>query len=204
MRQVNRCYEVLSQLTVGEVYSWEKMKEYSKSPGRDLKRLLDEGKLEKVGPALYSSFKMSRFGKVPPDESDLVKAFLKTDDFLMFTPNLYNRLGLGLTQLKRQTFVYNKKRHGQFKFYNRNFDFKLKPKGFPKKLDKEYLLVDLVNNLDDVGEEPSMLLSRVEKKVRANEFDNNKLFLLAKQYGHVYTKKFFAALEFGKQYPERR
>ena len=122
----------------------------------------------------------------------------------MFSPNLYNGLGLGLTQLKKQTFVYNKKRHGALKLGNRTYEFKLKAKGYPQKLTKEFLLVDLVNNLEDVGEDPAKLLNNVDDSVQENKFNNPSLFALAKQYGHVYTKKFFAALERGKQYPVKK
>jgi hypothetical protein len=37
----------------------------------------------------------------------LVESFLKDSDFLMVKPNLYNTLGLGLTQLYNTTWVYN-------------------------------------------------------------------------------------------------
>ncbi len=204
MKQVKRCYELLSQLSAGQLYSWDDLKGYSNSLGRDVKRLLEEGLLNKVGPGLYLSPKKSRFGAVPATEQQLVRGFLKTDDFLLVSPNYYNGLGLGLTQLKNEVFVYNKKRHGAVKLSNRTYQFKLKAKDYPKELTKEYLLVDLVNNLDEVGESPSMLLRNIANSVQANEFNNTQLFMLAKQYGHVYTKKFFAALELGKQYPVRK
>jgi hypothetical protein len=194
MRQVNRCYEVLSQLKVGRVYSWDEMKEYSKSPGRDVKRLLDEGKLEKVGPGLYSPFKMSRFGKVPPDESDVVKSFLKSDDFLMFSVNLYNSLGVGLTQLKNETVVYNKKRYEPVVLLGREFNFKRPNNGYPDKLTKEFLLVDLMNNLKSVGEEPNKLKEKVANVVASNKFNVAVLSALSKKYGKVSTRKFFKAL----------
>lgn len=198
MKQVKRCYELLSQLSAGRVYSWSELKKYSKSPGRDVKRLLDEELLKKVGPRLYLLPKESRFGNLPASADELTMAFLKTDDFLMFTTSFYNSLGLGLTQLKNETVVYNKKRHGDFVLSNRTYHFKVKVKGYPKELTKEFLLVDLVNNLETVGESPSELLQKVARNVQANEFDKNKLFSFAKQYGHVFTKKFFSALELGQ------
>lgn len=199
MRQVKRCYELLSQLSAGRVYSWNELKEYSKSPGRDVKRLLDEGLLKKVGPRLYLPPKDSRFGKLPASAEQLASAFLKTDDFLMFTTNFYNSLGLGLTQLKNETVVYNKKRHGDFTLSNQTYHFKLKVKGYPKELTKEFLLVDLVNNLETVGESSSVLLEKVAHNVQANEFDKSKLFSFAKQYGHIFTKKFFNTLELAQK-----
>lgn len=82
---------------------------------------------------------------------------------------------MGLTQLRDNVFVYNKKRHGDVKLSNRTYRFKVKLKGYPKELTKEYLLVDLVNNLDEVGESPSMLLKKVADSVQANEFNNTQL-----------------------------
>lgn len=204
MKQVTRCYELLSQLSKGELYSWDDLKDHSRSPGRDVKRLLDEGLLNKVGPGLYLSPQKSRFGSVPASAEQVVTAFLQTDDYLLFSTNLYNSLKLGLTQLKNETMVYNKKRHGGIMLSNRTYHFKVKPKGFPKKLTKEYLLIDLVNNLDMVGESPTDLLKKIAHNVESNEFNRVKLFDLAREYGHVYTKKFFYALELGEQYPLRK
>jgi hypothetical protein len=195
MKKAKRCYELSSHLLAGELYSWADLTEYSKSPGRDVKRLLDEELLKKVGPGLYLSPKKGRFGTVPASAQQLINSFLKTDDFLLVSPNYYNGLGLGLTQLKNEVFVYNKKRHGDVKLSNRTYHFKVKVKGYPKELTNEYLLVDLVNNLDEVGESPSLLLKNVADSVQANEFNNTQLFILAKQYGHVYTKKFFSVLD---------
>jgi hypothetical protein len=204
MNRVPKRYNLLAKLTVGEVYSWSDLEPLSSSLGRDLKQLQEEGYLKRVGPGLYLLPKQSRFGEVPASAEQVVQAFLKTDDFLMLSPNLYNSLGLGLTQLKKQTFVYNKKRHGDLKLGNRTYEFKIKVKGYPKILTKEYLLVDLVNNLEDVGEDPTKLLNNVADSVQENQFNNPSLFALAKKYGHVYTKKFFAALECGKQYPVKK
>lgn len=194
MRQVNRCYEVLSQLTAGQVYSWKDLEEYSKSPGRDLKRLVDEGLLKKVGPGLYSPFKKSRFGEVPPSEEELVRVFLKGDDFLMFSTNLYNSLGVGLTQLKNETVVYNKKRYESINLSGREFKFKRPNNGYPKKLTAEFLVVDLMNNLKSMGEDPSNLQKNVRKAVHFNKFKTELLLELANMYGKIATKKFFFEL----------
>lgn len=69
----------------------------------------------------------------------------------MVSPNAYNSLGVGTTQLYDKTVVYNHKRHGTFSLGGRNFEFRMKPT-FPKALSKEFLLVDLVNNLDRLAE----------------------------------------------------
>jgi hypothetical protein len=76
-----------------------------------------------------------------------VAGFLKDHRFLLASPNAYNALGVGTTQLYDKTVVYNHKRHGQFSLGGRTFDFRQKP-SLPKKLTREFLLVDLANNLD--------------------------------------------------------
>ena len=196
MRQVKQCYELLSQLSSGTVYSWDDLKCFSKSLGRDVKRLLDEGLLNKVGPGLYLSPQKGRFGDVPATEHQLVNAFLKKDDFLMFSTNQYNLLSLGLTQLKNETFVYNNKRHEMVALSGRDFFFKRPNNGFPKKLTKEFLLVDLMNNLTAVGESPSVLKRKVAHNMRCGKYNKELLVQLANQFGKVGTRKFFNRFNF--------
>lgn len=78
----------------------------------------------------------------------------------MFSPNAYNSLGVGTTQLYNEQVVYNRKRHGKFKLGNRTFCFRVKPY-FPKDLSKEFLLVDLVNNISRLAEDQNAVLGRV-------------------------------------------
>lgn len=204
MKQVKRCYELLSQLTEGEVYTWDKLKEYSKSPGRDVKRLLDEGLLKKVGPGLYLLPGKSKYGPLPADEHKLVSLFLKTDDYLMFSPNLYNSLKVGLTQLRNEMFVYNNKRYEKVRLGRRNFNFKRPNNGFPKKLTKEFLLVDLMNNLAYVGEPQDEVTKKVTRAVLDGEFDKKLLLSLAERHGKVATKKYFDQFKFDDNYPDKK
>lgn len=78
----------------------------------------------------------------------------------MFSSNTYNALGVGTTQLYNEQIVYNRKRHGKFKFGNRIFNFQVKTY-FPKELSKEFLLIDLVNNVNRLAEEQDVVLGRV-------------------------------------------
>ena len=121
----------------------------------------------------------------------LVEAFLNTNDFLIVNPNLYNALGVGLTQLKNETVVYNKKRYEVVKLSGRKYNFKRPNNGYPDKLTAEFLLVDLVNNIESVGEPPAELKEMVVKRVKSGKFDNELLLKLANQYGKVGTRKFF-------------
>ncbi len=98
-------------------------------------------------------------------DSALVASFLKDDRFLLASPNVYNALGVGTTQLYNKTVVYNHKRHGEFMLGGRTFEFRQKPT-FPKQLTREFLLVDLVNNLGRLAESEEEVLARVKEKAR--------------------------------------
>lgn len=191
MREAKRCYELLSHLPTGQVHPWKSLKKYSRSTGRDVKRLLEQGLLKKVGPGLYLFPEKGRFGDVPADDDALVNAFLKTEDYLLFSSNFYNSLGVGLTQLRNEIIVYNKKRHEFVKLSGRPFYFKRPNNGYPAKLTAEFLLVDLVNNIKSVGEPPKELKQRVVKVVNSGKYDIDLLLALANKYGKVGTKKFF-------------
>lgn len=58
---------------------------------------------------------------------------------------------MGTTQLYDKTKSYNHKRHSEFELSNREFAFRMRQR-FPKSLTKEFLLVDLVNNVDQLAE----------------------------------------------------
>jgi len=138
---------------------------------------------------LYYRPKPTAFGEAPPEDAELVRTFLKDRRFLLASPNAYNRLRVGTTQLYDKTVVYNHKRHGTFALGGRKFDFRVKP-AFPKKLSREFLLVDLVNNVDELAENENTLLNRVQQE--AAQTDRARLRRYAQDYGNVRTKKFFA------------
>lgn len=73
----------------------------------------------------------------------------------------------------------------------REFEFRKKP-AFPKTLTKEFLLVDLVNNLDQLAENHDQVLARV--KERALQGNRTALTRAVKEYGMVRTRKFFNTL----------
>jgi hypothetical protein len=179
------------QLKPGGVYRRTELANWSKSVDRHLDELLSDGTLQKLSQGLYYVPKETAFGKTPPDEKTLVQSFLKDDRFLLTSNNDYNSLGLGTTQLYNEQTVYNHKRHGKFKLGNRTFNFKMKPH-FPKKLTKEFLVVDLVNNLKELAEEQTVVLQNLTMKVA--EMDKKKLKQSVAEYGNVKTKKIFAPL----------
>ncbi len=185
---MNRLEELKSHLKQGRVYRREDLIEWSNAIDRHLEKLVEESVLEKLAQGLYYVPKISAFGKVPPDEDVLVRGFLKDDRFLLVSPNSYNSLGVGTTQLYNKKVVYNHKRHGIFKLGNREFDFQRKY-DFPTKITQEFLLVDLVNNLDELAEDRAIVLNKVLSK--AKQLPTQKLKLAITKYGSVKAKKLF-------------
>jgi hypothetical protein len=184
--------EVLKKkLRPGAVYRRADLQQWSKSVDRHLQELVKEGTLEKLSGGLYYVPERSTFGKVPAEEHVLVEAFLKDNHFLMTSPSDYNALGVGTTQLYNTRFVYNHKRHGEFKLGNRSFQFVRKPY-VPGKLTSEFLLVDLVNNLERLAEDQLVVMERVKEKAR--EMDLVTLRKMLNRFGKVRTRKLFNAL----------
>jgi hypothetical protein len=140
----------------------------------------------KLSQGLYYAPKQSKFGLVPPDDVNVVERFLKDEDFLLVSPNAFNSLGLGLTQLYNTVWVYNHKRKGEFQLNGKTIEFKLKS-SFPKKISREFLLVDLLNNLDLLAEDQKATLDKLTKKV--NSFNLEALMKATQQYGTGQTKR---------------
>lgn len=188
MRQL---HQLKRQLKPGEVYRRTELGNWSKSVDRHLGQLVEEGTLQKLSQGLYYFPKESAFGKTPPDENRLVESFLKDNRFLLTSPNAYNSLGVGTTQLYNVRTVYNHKRHGEFKLGNKTFQFQIKPH-FPKKVTPEFLLVDLVNNLHTLAEDRGAVMQKVTEKVTV--MDKKKLKHSVAEYGNVKTKKLLSRL----------
>lgn len=175
----------------GNVYRRADLERWSTAVDRHLGQLVDDGTLQKLSHGLYHYPKESVYGPTPPDEASLVRSFLKDDDFLITSPNAYNSLGVGTTQLYNKRVVYNHKRHGEFELGGRKFFFHMKPK-FPKKLSPEFLLVDLVNNLDTLAEDKEAVL--LSAKEKAGRLDRVKLKRTVSSYGGSRAKKVFTPI----------
>ncbi len=188
MKTLNK---LVRHLRRGSVYRRADLEQWSNAVDRHLGELVKNGTLQKLSHGLYYYPKETVFGLVPPDEAALVRSFLKDDAFLLTSPNAYNTLGVGTTQLYNKRVVYNHKRHGEFELGGRTFFFHLKPR-FPKKLTPEFLLVDLVNNLKVLAEDPKEVLSKVKSKAKTME--ERKLKKTVKAYGGVKAKKVFGSV----------
>jgi len=180
--------QVKSHLRRGQIYRRADLAMWSRSVDRHLAQFVSDGTLIKLQQGLYQYPKRSRFGTLPASPEKLVESFLKGDDFLLTSPNDYNCLGLGTTQLYNFYVVYNTKRHGRFELDGQNFEFRMKPR-YPKKVTPEFLLVDLVNNLKQLVESHHLVLEKVKKKLP--EMNSKRLQSMVKRFGKVATKKFF-------------
>lgn len=178
-------------LQPGQVYRRQDLARWSTSVDRHLEELIEEGTLQKLAGGLYHYPEKAVFGTVPPKEDVLVQSFLKDNRFLVTTPNLYNSLGVGTTQLYNTRLVYNHKRSGEFTFGNRKFIFRVKPH-FPKKVTPEFLLVDLVDNLSSLAEDPVEVLEKIPGK--AATMDRRKLKQALRHYGGTKAKKVLTPL----------
>ncbi|MGL6161084.1 hypothetical protein [Microbulbifer sp.] len=185
---MNRLEQLKRHLRPDRVYRRADLALWSKSVDRHARELVDQGVLQKLRNGLYYYPKVSAFGRVPPDETELVRTFLKEDDFLLTSPNAYNALGVGTTQLYNSRLVYNHKRHGRFTLGGKSFEFRRKPR-FPRQLTEEFLLVELLNNLSKLAEDPAVVRERAWAK--AKELNAGKLRRAARDYGKVATRKFF-------------
>jgi hypothetical protein len=183
-------YEQLNnQMRAGHVYRREALLPYSKALDRDLDALVEKGLLRRLAGGLYYKPTLSEFGVLPPKDDNLVGAFLKDTKFLLYSWNQYNSLGVGLTQLYNRVVVLNRKRHGVLKLGNKEFDFRRSYKEFPNKVTPEFLLVDLLNNLNELAEDTSLVKQNILNNL--TRFDQTKLLRLARACGKVSTKKFF-------------
>lgn len=183
--------ELKMHLKRGKVYRRIELTKWSKSVDRHLEFLLEDGTLKKLSHGVYYFPKETAFGPTPPDENVLVQSFLKDDRFLLTSPNAYNSLGVGATQLYNKRTVYNHKRYGEFKLGNRKFSFIVKAH-FPKKATTEFLLVDLVNNIESLAEDHKEILKNISYKVQA--MDVKKLEHAVLKYGTVKARKFLLPL----------
>ena len=147
------------KLRPGQTYRRKDLSRWSKAVDRHVRQLVEEGRLKKVSQGLYMAPRKTRFGKAPARPEKLVSKFLNNDHFLLVSPNAYNGLGVGTTQLYGEPVVYNRKRHGRYELDGQVYDFRRRP-GVPKSLSREVLLVDLLHNLDRLAEDRAAVRRR--------------------------------------------
>lgn len=175
-------------LRPGGVYRRTDLLRWSNSVDRHLKKLIADGTLQKLHRGLYYHPRNFDFGDAPADENTLLKAFLGTNRFVVVSPNAYNQLGVGTTQLYDKRIVYNQQRNRTLMLGNRMFTFKRRSK-IPRQISAEFLVVDLVNELAQLAEDQDAILSRVRE--RAKTMDRRKLSRAISLYGKTLTQRWF-------------
>lgn len=187
------------RLRPGGVYRRKDLARWSNAVDRHLQQLVDEGRLEKVSGGLYMAPRETRFGKAPATQEALVSSFLKDDRFLLVSPNAYNALGVGTTQLYNAPVVYNHKRHGRLELDGRPYEFRRRMT-FPKKVSEEFLLVDLLHNLDRLPEDQEAVRTRALS--RARSMDRKRLAKAIHDFDSARVRKLLAPVlsdEAGRQ-----
>ncbi len=180
--------KLVNSMQPGRVYRRQDLEGYSTAVDRDLKTLVESGQVRKLAGGLYYCPGKNAFGYTPPQERDLVRAFLKTEDFLLTSYNYFNQFGLGLTQVYNSGLVYNHKRTGEYLLGGKRFQFRLVP-AYPARLSREFLLVDLLNNLKRLPDNTAGVLENL--KARIKEFDRAALTACLERYGRPGAKKAF-------------
>jgi hypothetical protein len=178
--------ELKRHLRPGQVYRRKDLARWTNAVDRHVRQLVTEGRLEKVANGVYMAPRKTRFGSAPANPEKLVETFLGDDRFLMVSPNAYNGLGVGTTQLHNVPVVYNHKRHGRFKLDGREYDFRLRPT-VPSQLSQEILLVDLLHNLDRLAEDKSEVLPRALD--RARTMDRKRLARAVRDFGSARAER---------------
>lgn len=187
---MSKLNELKAHLKKGTLYRRAELERWSKSVDRHIAELVSANILKKVGPGLYYYPKTNAFGIEPPTDHLLVKKFLDDTSFLITSFNSYNAMGLGTTQLYNKQTVYNHLRSGNIRLGNKLFQFRKKA-AFPEKPTAEFLAVDLVNNIDSLAEDQSVILEKVIKKVRT--FDKGLMQTALEKYATPKTRRILSS-----------
>lgn len=188
VRQVlmNFLEKIRSHLVPGKSYRRSDLAAFSSNVDRHLQALVSEGTLKKVSRGLYFAPKRTVFGDSLPDETYLLGTFLKDEHFVAYSPSQFNSLGLGSTQLYNVRVVFNRKRKGEINVGGRLYVFRLW-KQAPKSLSQEFLVIELLNRLNELAEDREMLLVKLRSKL--SKFNLAKLKRYAKRFGTLSAQK---------------
>jgi hypothetical protein len=177
-------------LQPGRVYRTRQLR--SANPARLAKRLVAEGQLQQLARGLFVHPRKGRFGQVPPDDAEVVRAFLDGGPFVLTGPERWNALGLGSTALFAAPLVYNKKRSGRFMLGGRPFD--LRRVEFPNTQTPEWFAIDLLEHADQAGVSRAELKRALASAVERGRFDYERLRQMAGRFGSKATRSLVDSL----------
>lgn len=173
-------------LQKGAVYRRSDFTDMTSNVDRNLAKLVESGALRKLQNGLYLCPKKTPFGESMPDENELLGKFLNDDHFVVYGLSMFNSLGLGTTQLYDKKVVFNRKRHGEMKLGGRSYYF-YRWREAPKKLSKEFLLVEMFNRLNELAEDQEMVVMNLKNKV--GDFNLMKLYKALSRFGTKSAQK---------------
>lgn len=179
---------MLKSMHPGKVYTIRELLQDWPGACLDLRKLLDQKKIAKVSAGLYYKPKQTKYGPVAPADEVLVRSYLRDDDFLLVDVNSYASLVSGLTQMHMGYKVLNKRRHGRVTLAGFPFDFRVR-RNFPKKVTKEFLMVDLLDNVEQ-SENGVPMTENVLPFLK--EYNREDLLRTARHYGNRSTERFLS------------
>lgn len=177
----------MPQLQRGKVYRTEDFTRYDSNPTRWASKLVKQGKLRRLRHGLYHVPRKSAFGEVPPSEDELLRAYFRRRPYLRTGPAIWNGLGLGTTAVDAIPLVYNTTRTGEVELGGRRFE--LRRVRFPGTPEREYFVVDLLENTDRAGADRNELRDALAQAVAKGRFDPDRLGDRARQYGTRETQR---------------
>lgn len=195
MRQAETLTKLKASLVPGQVYRRADLAALSTNVDRHLAKLVADGQLKKLSHGMYAAPKITAFGEAPPEAASLLRTFLKDDHFVVYGPSQFNALGLGTTQLYNRVVVFNRKRVGEFTLGGRTYMFH-RWREAPKQLTPEFLVVELLNRLDELAEDRDQVLVNLKEKLPG--FNRRKLLLAASRYGTMSTQRKLEKLMVGR------
>lgn len=188
---MNALERIKRHLVPGQAYRRSELAAFSSNVDRNLQSLVNDGFLKKLSTGLYLAPKKTQFGDALPEENSLLETFLNDDHFVVYSPSQFNSLGLGSTQLYNTRIVFNRKRTGELTVGGRTYTFKLWREA-PKELSEEFLVVELLNRINDLAEDREALLAKLRNKLPS--FNKAKLHNAANRFGTLSAQKKLKAL----------
>lgn len=174
------------ELEPGKVYRTRDLAVWGRNPTRLARRLERDGALSRLAQGLFVHPKQSRFGPVPPDDEEVLRAFLDGAPFVLTGPEFWNALGLGATALFTARMVYNTKRSGEFELGGRRFI--LRRVRFPDRPTPEWYVIDLIEHHEMAGVSLEVVEAALVQAVKARRFHPRGLRMAAGEFGTAATR----------------
>ena len=128
---------------------------------------------------------------MPPDDNEMMRAFLDGGPFVFTGPGHWNVLGLGSTAVYALPLVYNTKRSGVFHLGGRSY--MLRRVAFPARPSPEWYVIDLLEHAEEAGAARSDVGEALAKAVARGRFDRQLLGEMAARHGSRATQALVVA-----------